>query len=123
MTVFASPGELTTPEPLHIVTDTLDLGYRGMKTIEYIQIGTDVTKNLMAAIDYRYDKSEEFRTSPYTIVNNEGVAFTKAAGVDFRIRVKAVEFVEFDIDYINIQYKVTDKRYLRGVQGVLGHGN
>lgn len=121
--VVASPADLTSPLPLHIVTDTIDLNYRGMKTIEYIHIGTDTDEDLYAAIDYRYDKKDDFTTSAFTKVNKEGVAFTRVAGVDFRVRVKTLTYNQFDIDYINIHYKVTDKRYVRGAHGVFENGN
>lgn len=121
--VFTSPGEIASPDPLEIVTDTLDFQYRGMKTIEYIQVGTDLSSGLLAAVDYRYDKNAEFQTSPFVHVNKEGVAFTKAAGVEFRLRVKAESFTPFEVDYITVSYKVTDKRYVRGRQGVLGYGD
>jgi hypothetical protein len=120
--VVTAPEDLLAPEPLHIVTDAFDYGYRGLKSIESIQIGTDTTAELRAAVDYRNKKQDPWRTSPWKPVNNEGVSHVKTSGVEFRIRVQALEWVEFEIDYINVQYKVTDKRAIRGAAGVFGYG-
>lgn len=115
--LITSPEAVSIPNTVMLATDAIDMGYRGMKTIEAIQVGTDTDESLEVAIDYRYDKSDTWQTTNYVATNQEGVSFIRIAGVEFRIRIKNTTYNYFEIDYINIQYKRTDKRYIRGTIG------
>ena len=112
-----SPDDYIQVESLQIVSDILDFSYRGLKTIEAVQIGTDVKRDLYAAIDYRYAKDEPFRTTQWVLVNKEGVAFIRTGGVEFRVRVRVATHTDLDIDYITLQYKRNDRRFVRGFLG------
>lgn len=100
--------------PCSIMTDTVDLGHRGIKLVTFVELGTDSTENLYVAVDFRYSKAETWRTSAWAVVNPEGVAFVNVAGVEFRIRIKQTVYDEIRLDYINVRHKRTDKRFLRG---------
>lgn len=111
--VFASPEALTSI-PLNIATDTFDLGQRGNKCITFVEVGTDATHDLYAALDFRYSKSESWRTSAWTILNSEGVARLNVTGVEFRLRLKQLVYDDISIDYINMRFQKHDRRFLRG---------
>ena len=81
-------------------TDIYDMGNRKQKTIHYLDIGADLTNALYAAIDYRFDKSRAFATTPWTIVNPNGRANLPCGGVEFRFRLKALVYEQFELDYI-----------------------
>jgi hypothetical protein len=100
--------------PISIMTDTLDLGHRGMKMVTFVEIGTDTTEDLYVALDYRYSKNEAWRTSSWILTNPVGVARLNITAVEFRVRVKQDTYDELTIDYINVRHQRADKRYLRG---------
>lgn len=102
------------PETLLIVTDILDFGYRGLKSIESIQIGVDNAETLYVALDYRYKTTEAFRTTNFTRINDEGVAHLRATALEFRIRVKNNTYDPIDLDYISVRFKRSDLRFVRG---------
>lgn len=115
--VFASPDALD-PITQEICTDILDMDYRGIKTLQEVMIGTDLSNDLSVAIDARYDKAGSFVTSPWKICNKEGVVFPIVSGVEFRIRVKSSAFEDFEIDYISARFKFSDKRFNRSAYKV-----
>jgi hypothetical protein len=117
--VVGAPVTLTTPPTVEFATDVIDMGIRGLKTIEVVEVGTDVTKPLFAAIDYRYDKSLAFVTGPWQPFNKEGIAYARVTGVEFRVRIKSTAYSYFEVDYLTVHYKVTDKRAIRG-PGAIG---
>lgn len=111
---YYTASSTLTGVPLDIMTDTIDLGHRGIKTITFIEVGTDTTEDLYVGCDFRYRKNESWRTSDYVLLNPEGVARLNVAGVEFRIRVKQNTYDEIEIDYINVRHQRNDKRFLRG---------
>lgn len=102
--------------PIYIVTDVMDFGHRGIKTIENFQLGLNVGSKVLAAIDYRYRVDQPFKTSRWAALNIEGVVHLRVAATDFRIRVRTIDHTQFELSYINIQYKSIDKRYMRSHQ-------
>ena len=100
--------------PANLMTDTIDLGHRGIKTITFVEIGTDTTEDLYVSCDFRYTKKEAWRTSDWILTNPEGVAKIDVAAVEFRIRVKQDTFDEIRLDYINVRHQRSDRRFLRG---------
>ena len=97
-----------------ICTDIIDIRFRGIKTVTMVEVGTDTSQALFVAVDYRYDKSQAFVTSPWVLCNQEGMAFLGISGVEFRIRVRQTTRSSMEIDYINVRYKLTDGRFKRG---------
>jgi hypothetical protein len=96
------------------MTDIIDLGQRGIKFISFIEVGTDTTEELYVAVDFRYTKDENWRTSDWVKCNPEGVAKIDIAAVEFRFRVKQVTYDELKIDYLNIRHQRHDRRFIRG---------
>jgi len=116
--VAVSPDNVET-DPVAICTDSFDFERRGLKSIESIQTDAISEVPLLMAIDYRYNKKEEFRTTEYTPLNNEGVAHIRTAGVEFRIRLKGLDGGTFNLSYFSIQFKFIDQRFTRDPKGPL----
>ena len=105
----------TEDEEYRIVTDTLDFGIRGIKTIETMEIGVDSPEEVYGAVDYRYDKTGDFTRSNWKRTNKEGdVAIIKSAP-EFRLCVKTRLYDEVSVDYMNVSVKLVDKRMTRGL--------
>jgi hypothetical protein len=77
-----------------IVSHIIDMGYRGQKTIFSVELGAAMMTGIEVAI-----------------------ASLIAAGIEFRICVKADHFIKgySSLDYITARWKMTDLRGLRGV--------
>ena len=116
--IAVSPDTLIT-EPVEICTDIIDFKRRGLKSIESMQFDAISEVPLFAAIDYRYRKKDEFRTTQWSQLNNEGVAHVRTAGVEFRIRLKGLDHGTFDFSYISVQFKFIDQRFTRDPKGEL----
>lgn len=108
--------------PLEFITDIIDLGRRGQKTLESVHVGTDTQERLFLAYDYRFSKSASFISTPWTIVNPSGVGFLKCAGEEFRIKIRTYHLTEFAIDYLNINFKTTDQRFSRSALVPINQG-
>jgi hypothetical protein len=114
--LFASPEEVTSLRQ-ELCTDVLDMHHRGIKTVMSLLIGADSVEGLEAAVDYKYNKASAFVTSSWLPVNNEGVVFPIIGGVEFRLRIRNLAYEDFRIDYVNVKFKYTDKRFNRGTFG------
>lgn len=107
-----SPDEIVTL-PVSICTDIIDFERRGLKSIEDFQTDAISEIPLFGAIDYRYDKKEDFRTTKWSPMNKEGVVHLRTAGVEFRIRLKGSDNGTFDLTYIKVHFKYIDQRFTR----------
>ena len=102
-------------EEARIVTDRLDFGVRGIKTIPLLEIGAYHSSGSgYAAIDWRVDKTADFQRSPWTVINPDGVATVMVGGDEFRLCVKFDSYSNVELDYITSKVKITDRRYMRG---------
>jgi hypothetical protein len=119
------------PDPFETCTDILDFGCRTEKTIGEVFFGItlpiisapildqdgniiyDQDGNILssqyaqndvyAAVDYRWESSSAFVTSPWVKVDASGRAYFMATGVEFRIRAKLLYYAEVQLDYVNIK--------------------
>lgn len=117
--LVASPTEISTPL-FNFTTDIVDFGERGQKTIESIQVGTDAPEVLEVAYDYRYGITQSFVSTHWIRLNREGVAYLRCAGTEFRIKLRSVVLQALEVDYLNVQYKLTDRRFRRSAKNVAG---
>lgn len=101
--------------PFEICTDIYDFNTRSYKTINSIEIGTNVVEPLDVAIDYRRDKSQSFVQSLWHRTSPHGRAYIPAFGREFRFRVKIgavgvtpAKYEYFELDYIKVDGIVND---------------
>lgn len=109
-----------TGNTVSIITETMDMGMRGIKQIDAVEVGggivTGQTTNFSVIVQYRYAKNEAFTSAQAIVCNREGIAPVVTTGVEFRIKVTCTDYRYLeDIDYINIRWSPSDKRNVRGM--------
>jgi len=97
-----------------MVTEPFDMNIRGQKFVESVEIGSADTGDLEAALDFRFAKDESWTRSGFVDVNDEGIAWIRAAGIEFRLVLQSTVKVENKPDYIIAHWKAIDKRGVRG---------
>lgn len=112
-----APAEIEIPK-FHIVTDMYDLGSRKTKTIQRIEVGTDLTDELEVMVEMRRNNSDtEFFKSRWVRLNPSGIAYIPAVGVEFKFHIRAPHIYEyFEIDYIKVFGVVHGTSYLDTAQ-------
>lgn len=110
--IFSSDAAVSSPAQ-EIVTDIIDFKLRGIKALESVAVGTNLTENLYVAVDYRYDYQSTFQTTAWMQCNKEGVVYPTISAVEFRIRIKTDTYDDFELDYLHLNYKIVDKRSSR----------
>jgi len=96
------------------VTDIIDFGFRGQKTIYTFEVGCSGSGTYSIGLDWRMDTNAAFQTTQYVALNNQGIATLICAGAEFRLRLKYTNPADIDVSYIKIRYKSNDKRAMRG---------
>ena len=99
---LTSPAIISTPK-FEITTDIYDFGTRKLKTIEQMEVGTDLTQHLYASLEYRKNYSDEFKQIPWTIVTPTGIAYLRCFGVEFRFKLKSYIYEYFELDWMKIK--------------------
>ena len=99
-----------------IVSHIIDMGYRAQKTIFSIELGS-AAMDAEVAIDWRMHHTVDFQRTQFVPINPEGIASLIIAGIEFRVCVRSNYFVTdvSSLDYINLRWKMTDLRGLRGI--------
>jgi hypothetical protein len=101
----AAPAAIEVPT-FEIVTDIYDLGSRRGKNIYSLEVGTDLTETLEAAVDYRVDKASTFATTDWHVVDPRGMAYIPVHGREFRFRLKCDTLEYFEVDSIIVNGEV-----------------
>lgn len=98
-----------------ILTDTLDFGYRGAKTLMTYEVGADVPGKMSLSAGWRAERGQEMRVVGPVPVNDQGVATLIVSGTEFQVALEASSPEEMNLNYLKLRYKMTDLRSLRGV--------
>ena len=98
-----------------VVTDSFDLGLRGIKNLSFVDLGIVSTEDVEVAIDYKYNKASAFARTPYVTLNAEGWAYINTSGIEFRLVIKCDDYTKPKITYANVRYKRIDNREVRGL--------
>lgn len=109
-----SPSEIDMPK-IMITSDIYDLGSRSPKTIQSIEIGTDLTEHLEVMIESRNSNKGQFIQSRWALVNPSGIAYIPCYGIEFRINLRSYIYEEFEIDYIKLNGMVHEYNYLNSL--------
>jgi hypothetical protein len=74
---------------------------------------------LYGAVDFKYDYEETRRNSDWIRLNPQAVITPVISANDFRIKFKAIDYraTGLQLDYMNVRYKLVDKRGVRGLHG------
>jgi hypothetical protein len=106
-----SSGAIVTPR-FEIATDIYDLGSRKPKTIQRVELGTNIGQFLRVSVDYRKDYMSDFKQIGWFVANHDGRAYPKCYGVEFRFRVRSVIYEYFELDYIKVRGHIHGYSYL-----------
>jgi hypothetical protein len=96
-----------------VATDRLDMLNKDIKLITTVEADVD-SDYVYCAIDYRFNKSQDFVTSQYKKLNKMGFVTPIISGVDLRVRMKWTDYLNFSLGYILVRFKQVDKRSIRG---------
>lgn len=116
--LYSIPGSDVPPTHIpSIVSEIIDFGYRGQKTIFSIEMGTSEVEGAEVALDWRMKITEDFQRTTFVPLNDLGAAVLIVSGVEFRLCMKFSSFLPLisSLDYAKIRWKMTDLRGLRGV--------
>ena len=98
-----------------IITDTLDFGLRGLKTLQTVEVGGYHSSGTVSAYaQWRVDKTAALTTSPTVLVNPDGVSTLVVTADEFRVGLTYTSYSGVEVDYMNFKLKLSDKRYVRG---------
>lgn len=103
-----------------LCTDVIDMGLRSIKTIERVIVSATNTTMVSVAVDWRMKSGASWARTGYQVCNDEGVAYFPVQGVEFRIVVRVLDYTKLDIDDVDVQFKTTDKRIIRGAYAIKG---
>ena len=88
-------------------TDIIDFGTREMKTLHSISFGINIEIDLQASLEFRRNKSLDFTRLPWQTVSPKGDTFILCHGQEFRVGMKTNSYESFEIDYIQIDGRLT----------------
>lgn len=97
------------------VTDRVDFGLRGRKSIECIEISSDGAGSFSAAVDWRNGPSESFRRTSWVTFNSQGVATIKVSATEFRFALKCSSHTDVFVSGAKVRFKMEDMKSIRGI--------
>jgi hypothetical protein len=98
---LTASGSIIMPK-FEIATDIYDMGSRKPKTINGVEVGTDLADKLQAKISTRTRNNRDFRETGWVSVNPSGIAYIQCYGHEFKIHLRSFIVEEFEIDYIKV---------------------
>lgn len=97
-----------------LVTDILDFGFRGHKTVTGVEVGGAFSAPVFVSVDWRSHNEKYFRSSPWVRLSPDGIARPRVTADEFRIKLQSASKDAVEIDYISVKYQITDRRNTRG---------
>ena len=88
------------PQEFEVTTNWYDLGTRSYKTIRSVEFSINTSQWMEAALDFRHENANEFKTTPWKRVNPSGIAFIPCYGIEFRIKLRSRVVQELHLDNI-----------------------
>lgn len=95
-----------------IKTDAFDMGNRGIKMVQAVEVGAADMTDISVVVDFKIS-GDTYKTRTAKC-NSQGIAFIGVCGTDFRVGVTGTRGTNGRIDYLNVRWKQSDKRFLRG---------
>ena len=99
----------------YLITESIDFGLRGSKTIFALEIGITNYDQVFTAIDWIMDRNSSGVTA-WISENSQGIFNLIIAGTTFKVMMKFTGVTSDTIvSYIKLRYKMTDLRSIRGI--------
>lgn len=100
-------------EAVILCSDELTFGTAGMKTLQTVEVDAAGGAYSMQ-VDFKTDTDANWRTSSWIPCSPNGLAFPTVTGRAFRVRIRC-DSLDAEIGQINVRYKLSDKRSVRGI--------
>lgn len=113
-----SPVAITVPK-FYITTDIYDLGTRKPKTIQELEIGTDLLTGFEVMIESRLSNKLPFIESRWVLVNPSGRAYLPCFGIEFKFHLRSFIYEYLELDYLTVKGTMHEYEYLEA----LGNAN
>jgi hypothetical protein len=98
--------------PFYIITDVYDFNTRKFKTINTVEVGTDLQDTLELKIETKDSYRDEYRSSKWVHVNPNGIAYCPCYGIDFKFHLRSTIYEQFKVDYFKVRGVVHGAGYL-----------
>lgn len=100
-----------------IVTDEVDFGSRGLKSVESVTAGvltTDPSVRTSIRVDYSMSTGKDFQARPWVPGGPTAEAVVRTTGLTFRIAAKASTYIGTEFQSLMANVKYSDQRFKRG---------
>lgn len=97
-----------------IVTDSIDFGTKAFKTLDVVEVGAASSANIEVAIDFKLTASGAFQSTDWKTLNPNGTVVFPIKAIEFKIKVRSLNYSNLKISYIQLRVKFDDKRFIRG---------
>ena len=97
-----------------IVTNPVSFSVSALKTVTTVSLGVRSPHKVEVALEYTTKKREDWRRTRFVPVNKEGNADIRVNGLDFRVVIKAEDYDEFELDFVEVRFQPDDRRFVRG---------
>lgn len=79
--------DVTAPTAFQVTSNLTDFGYRGLKTVGFVEIEYEDVSDLRLTVEYRYDRNSALQTTPAIPGSEDGSFYVGIAATDFRFIV------------------------------------
>ena len=97
------------------VTDRMDFGLKGRKSVETIEVSCQGSGTFYAAVDWRNGPGDSFQRTSWVQLNDQGVATIKCSAAEFRFCVKCSSYEDVFVSSMKVRFKMEDLRSIRGI--------
>lgn len=116
--VAASSGD----QEFRLETDTLDFGYRGLKTLFTAEVGIESVHSAEFCYDFKTNRKKEWAKTRWSPLNEQGWGTQIISVNDFRAKLRVSSGSGTTVDYMKFRWKMTDLRSIRGVYAAPARG-
>lgn len=97
-----------------IVSNPISFSVAAEKTVTVVSLGVRSPYKIEVALEYTTDKTDNWKRTRFVPVNAQGNADLRVHGLDFRVVVKAENYENFELDFIEVRFQPDDRRFVRG---------
>ncbi len=115
--IMVGPGA-EAPAKATVVTNPLDMGKRGLKTVEWVEVEGSGLSGLEVALDYRYSTDSDWSRTSWVPAGPEGNARLALAALEFRVCARCDLDASLLLSQINVRWKASDRRFSRGSEAI-----
>jgi hypothetical protein len=96
------------------ISTMVDFGMAAIKMITGVHVSGEGT-SMTVGINYRFGVSGAFTLSTMKPINSLGFAAPIVSGNQLKVKVMSTAYATFKLDELNVRWKLSDKRGIRGI--------